>query len=335
MSSKRPKVKLVEPSPPPPKRTFFAVMLDFFRYLFAILWLVLTWLWRALRWLGIWLYRFLRWAVPPAARWTRSFVLWLLADRKRFAVALLFIAVAGMYVAYRAARFVQINSPINEHNDVFSQWFEGDPALAEKLMTIRNEPCPGAPFLLPANGFIGLYYADPRLPYSETHRHQGIDIFSPNDEPGKMPVVAAYDGYITRRTYWLSAMIERVPDDPLHPGRQIWLYYTHMAPADGSFSYIVDAFPLGSEEIFVKQGTLLGYTGNYAGAAGGISTHLHFSIVLDDGSGSYSNELYFENTVDSSRYLGMPVNYACAPNAAITCSSDPLCPEAILSAGGS
>src|SRR5690606_41026605 len=38
-------------------------------------------------------------------------------------------------------------------------------------------------------------------------------------------------------------------------------------------------------------------------------THLHFSIVRDDGSGHYTNELEFANTLDPSPYLGMEVHY--------------------------
>jgi hypothetical protein len=36
--------------------------------------------------------------------------------------------------------------------------------------------------------------------------------------------------------------------------------------------------------------------------------HLHFSIVLDDGQGSFRNELEFDNTLDPSPYLGLPLN---------------------------
>jgi murein DD-endopeptidase MepM/ murein hydrolase activator NlpD len=188
--------------------------------------------------------------------------------------------------------------------------------------------------VLPADGFIGLMYGDPRGPYSEVHRHQGIDIFSPT-EPGITPVYAAYDGYITREEGWTSALIERVPDDPLQPGRQIWLYYTHMATADGQSDFIEGAFPHGTHDVLVKQGTLLGYTGNYSGnPVSPVAVHLHFSIVLDNGQGGYRNELDFNNTVDPSRYLGMAVNYGCAFETPACMRSDPLCAGAVLGLGG-
>ena len=181
------------------------------------------------------------------------------------------------------------------------------------MVTTQQEACPGAPFILPAEGFIGLLYNDPRGPYSRSNPHQGIDIFSPDrNTPGLVPVYAAYDGFVHRESEWRSTLIQRVPEDPLQPNRQIWLYYTHMADRDGKAT-IVEAFEPGVRELFVEQGTLLGYTGNYNGvSAREIWVHLHFSIVKDDGHGAYTNELEFTNTIDPSAYLGMRVNYACS-----------------------
>jgi len=192
----------------------------------------------------------------------------------------------------------------------FVLWLQGDAVDRENLVTVQRDVCPGAPFVLPADGFIGLLYGDPRGPYSQTYPHQGIDIFS-NADPGVVAVYAAFDGYITREADWKSSLIMRLPDDPLRPGEQVWLYYTHMADEDGN-DFIVDTFPAGTQEKFVEQGTLLGYTGNYNGISPrDIWVHLHFSVVKDDGNGRYSNELDFDNTLDPSPYLGMAVNYAC------------------------
>ncbi|MBL1131268.1 MAG: M23 family metallopeptidase [Chloroflexi bacterium] len=198
----------------------------------------------------------------------------------------------------------------------FWQWATGDTAVRDQLVTVQPEVCPGAPFILPTDGFIGLLYNDPRGPYSARNPHQGIDIFS-NSAPGVTPVYAAYDGYITREDGWRSALIQRIPDDPLQPGRTLWLYYTHMAGQAGN-SFIDAAFPPGTQDKFVPQGTLLGYTGDYNGnSPRTIWVHLHFSIVLDDGHGRYLNELEFANTLDPSPYLGMNVNYACADGTAV------------------
>lgn len=208
-------------------------------------------------------------------------------------------------------------------SDRFRQWWLGDEEQRQALITTQRERCPGAPFVLPSDGFIGLLYGDPRGPYSAAAPHQGIDIFSPG-ERGQSPVYAAYDGYISRESTWRSALIQRVPDDPLQPDRTIWLYYAHMADPDGN-SFIEPAFPPGTSEVFVPQGTLLGYTGDYNGASlRPIGVHLHFSIVLDDGRGSYSNELEFANTLDPSPYLGMPLNHACA-GTTVGCVPSPAC----------
>ena len=161
--------------------------------------------------------------------------------------------------------------------------------------------CGDAPFLFPTTGYIGYLWGDV---FHFPHRHQGIDIFG-GTVPGEVPVYAAYDGFLTREAGWKSAVIIR-HDDPLHPGRTIWTYYTHMADPQGN-SFV--AFPPGTHDLFVKAGTLLGYQGNYSGnPLRPTGVHLHFSIVLDDGSGHYRNELKIENTLDPSPYLGIPVN---------------------------
>lgn len=163
---------------------------------------------------------------------------------------------------------------------------------------------PSAPFLFPTDGFIGYLWDDS---FRIGHRHQGIDIFG-GEPPGKTPVYAAYDGYLTRLSSWKSSLILRVPQDPLLPRRQIWLYYTHLADWDGN-SFILPDFPPGTRERFVRAGTLLGYQGNYSGdPLNPVGVHLHFSIVLDDGNGNFRNELDIRNTLDPSPYFGLPLN---------------------------
>ena len=233
-------------------------------------------------------------------------------------VLLLGLAAIGVYLLFRL-----LGDVADPQSERFRQWWQGDEAQRQALITTQRERCPGAPFVLPADGFIGLLYGDPRAPYSAAAPHQGIDIFSPG-EAGVTPVYAAYDGAITREAGWRSALIQRVPDDPLQPGRTIWLYYAHMADRDGN-SFIEPAFPPGVSELFVPQGTLLGYTGDYNGdSLRDIWVHLHFSIVLDDGRGGYTNELEFANTVDPSPYLGMSLHHACATDVP-ACTPDPTC----------
>jgi murein DD-endopeptidase MepM/ murein hydrolase activator NlpD len=160
------------------------------------------------------------------------------------------------------------------------------------------------PFLFPTDGYIGYLWDDSFRP---GHSHQGIDIFT-SESTGETPVYAAYDGYLSRLPDWKSSLIIRVPQDPLHPQRQIWLYYTHLADPEGN-SYIVKEFPTESSEIFIREGTLIGFQGNYSGTNGKpVGIHLHFSIVMDDGQGTYLNELKIQNTLDPSPYFDLPLN---------------------------
>lgn len=240
------------------------------------------------------------------------------------AVRVLLLVTAIVALAYAGLRIIGLMSSLNgSRAGQYWLWAKGDEAARADLVTVQREVCPGAPFILPADGFIGLLYADPNGPYSAKSPHQGIDIFS-NAEPGVVPVLAAYDGYIRREDGWRSALIQRIPDDPLVPGRQIWLYYAHMADEAGN-SFIDPAFPPGTNELYVERGTLLGYTGDYNGnALWDVWVHLHFSIVQDDGRGRYTNELEFANTIDPSPYLGLPVHYANG-GVPMECSSDPAC----------
>lgn len=167
-----------------------------------------------------------------------------------------------------------------------------------------NERCPESVFNMPTSGFIGFLWDDSFRP---GHHHSGLDIFS-GTEPGTTPVFAAMDGYLTRESDWISTIIIRIPQDPLNLQEQIWTYYTHMADKDGR-SFIEPTFPPGTREVFVEAGTLLGYQGNFSGTAGSpTGNHLHFSIVKDDGSGKYLNELEIENTIDPSPYFQISLN---------------------------
>ncbi len=225
------------------------------------------------------------------------------ARRLLITAVFIFITLAGGYLLYRAATYLN-----NPQGGAITQWATGDAAARADLITVQREACDGAPFILPADGFIGLLYADPRGPYSLLKPHQGIDIFS-EGTGGKTAVYAAYDGYVTRQSDWISTLIMRVPQDPLAPDEQIWLYYTHMADRDGN-DFIEPAFAPGTTDFFVEQGTLLGYTGDYNGSsARTVWVHLHFSIVKDDGNGRYLNELDFDNTKDPSPYFRMNMNY--------------------------
>jgi len=178
------------------------------------------------------------------------------------------------------------------------------PADNQKYVIQAGSRCANAPFIFPTTGMAGYLWDDSFKP---GHRHQGIDVFAGTDV-NVTPVISAYEGYLTRLPEWKSSVIVRVPDDPLQPGRQIWLYYTHMADANGN-SFISAEFPAGTSEQYIQAGTVLGRQGNYSGDPNNpVGVHLHFSVVQDDGLGHFKNELDINNTLDPSPYLGLPLN---------------------------
>lgn len=206
------------------------------------------------------------------------------------------IAAAGIYLYFTygrsSARTAQVIDYIR------------DPSTRPELRMSSGTKCGNAPFIFPTDGLIGFIWDDSFRP---GHRHSGLDIFGGRGL-GVTPVVAAYPGYLTRQPDWISTVIIRVPEDPLAPSRQVWVYYTHMADPNGN-SFVTSDFPPGTQEIFVEAGTLLGYQGNYSGDPNNpVGIHLHISIVEDDGLGNFKNELEIENTYDPSPYFGLPLN---------------------------
>ncbi|NJC96066.1 MAG: hypothetical protein C3F07_09165 [Anaerolineales bacterium] len=203
---------------------------------------------------------------------------------------------AGLYLfrTYRpnAARLLSFRAWIN------------DPASHPDWKLTAGSQCGSAPFIFPTDGFVGFLWGDSFRP---GHKHQGIDIFA-GTGIGVTRVIAAYPGYLTRLPDWKSTVIVRVPNDPLQPSRQIWLYYTHMADENGN-SFVSEEFPPGTIEQPIEAGTFLGYQGDYSGDPNNpTGIHLHFSIVEDDGNGGFKNELEINNTLDPSPYLGLPLN---------------------------
>ncbi len=229
---------------------------------------------------------------PPSRRLGRSVGL--------LASALILLLIVGGYLLYRGYR--PVGGRISRLRAYWS-----DPQRNAAWAIRMGERCGDAPFIVPTDGYIGFFWGDS---FRAGRVHQGLDIFGPTgpDGLGETPVVAAYDGYLTRAPDWRSAVIIRHPEDPLQAGRQIWTYYTHMADAEGD-SFIHPDFPPGTSEKFIRAGTLLGYQGNYSGnSSNPTGMHLHFSIVRDDGSGNFMNELDIENTLDPTPYLGIESN---------------------------
>jgi murein DD-endopeptidase MepM/ murein hydrolase activator NlpD len=217
---------------------------------------------------------------------------------KRFIYLLIFVAVVT------AAIYLYLAYGRGSERTAQTFAFFRDPASRPDLMMSSGTRCGDAPFIFPTDGLVGFIWNDSFRP---GNRHQGIDIFAGTDA-GLTPVIAAYPGYLRRLFDWKSSLILRVPSDPLEPGRQVWVYYTHLADQNGT-SFIVPDFPPGTSEVYVKAGTLLGYQGNYSGDPDNpVGVHLHISLVQDDGFGNFKNELKIENTYDPSPYFGLPLN---------------------------
>jgi hypothetical protein len=180
-----------------------------------------------------------------------------------------------------------------------SRWM-ANPTDDPALMIPAGSRCGEAPFIFPTDGVAGFIWGDSFRP---THKHQGVDIFS-GTAVGVTPIIAAYDGYLSRDVTWRSAVIMRVPRDPLNPNRQIWVYYTHMADPSGN-SFISSDFPPGTSEVFSSPHPLAQWAYRATRQTRGV--HLHISIVKDE-NGRFMNETDINNTYDPSPYFGMALN---------------------------
>jgi hypothetical protein len=190
------------------------------------------------------------------------------------------------------------------------------PAVSDGRVIQAGARCADAPLIFPTTGIAGFLWGDS---FRLGHRHPGVDIFA-GTGINVTPVVAAYPGFLTRLPDWKSTVIVRVPRDPLHSDRQIWVYYTHMADADGN-SFVSENFPPGTYDKPVQAGNFLGRQGDYSGDPNNpVGVHLHISIVKDEG-GRFMNELEIGNTYDPSPYFGLSLNGASGTNDAPLCSA--------------
>ena len=232
---------------------------------------------------------------------------------KQFLVGLAsLVLITALVISY----FLFLDPARARNRSMFVVQFIQNPQTHQDWVTPALSQCAGAPFLFPTTGLIGYLWDDS---FKAGHRHQGIDIFG-GTAPGQTAVYAAYDGYLSRPSDWKSTIIIRIASDPLHPSTQVWTYYTHMADLNGN-SFVSPQFQAGTSEEFVKAGTFLGFQGDYSGDPNNpVGVHLHFSIVRDDGSGHYTNELEIKNTLDPSLYLGYPLNAASNPDLPLTCT---------------
>lgn len=227
--------------------------------------------------------------------------MWLL-----FAAVVLLIAVGAVaWWVFRPAEFVTSGRVRRLQGWIY------DASLFPDWGIEMGQRCGDAPMLFPTTGFIGVEYGDSFRP---GHNHSGFDIFSPAGEENITPIIAAYDGYLTREADWFSTVIIQHPEftqeyPELAQGETLWTYYTHMGSTDGTMSFVSDEFPAGTYNKFVEAGTLLGFQGRWSGTPDSpTGLHLHFSIVKSTADGGFDDETDYRNTYDPVAFLGVERN---------------------------
>lgn len=227
---------------------------------------------------------------------------------------LVIVIVLGALIGLAVFAYRQFRRSASAHTPMVMDFIR-NPSNHQDWVIEAGTRCGDAPFIFPTTGMSGFLWGDT---FEPGHPHQGVDIFA-GTGVDITEVVAAYPGYLSRESDWKSSVIIRIPDDPLEPGRQIWVYYTHMADAAGNSS-ISSSFPPGTKEKYVEVGTVLGRQGNYSGTPNNpVGVHLHISIVHDDGNGRFKNELDQANTYDPSPYLGLRLNNSENPDQIPVC----------------
>jgi hypothetical protein len=154
--------------------------------------------------------------------------------------------------------------------------------------------CPGAVWRLPSDGALGVQW-----------REAGLDFLGQGNQ-GKVPVYAVADGLLTRLTEWTDA-VAIFHEDPLHPTKKVWSYYSGMAAANGTDSYVAPDFPLGATDIPVKAGQLLGYQGTWSGKPFWPRwLHVHFTVIRAEDQAEFPSELTLEEILeDPTPYLNV------------------------------
>ncbi|MGB8984895.1 MAG: hypothetical protein WCC12_23725 [Anaerolineales bacterium] len=153
--------------------------------------------------------------------------------------------------------------------------------------------CPQAAWRLPSDGRRGVQWNE-----------GGLDFFGQGNE-GRIPVYAVADGLLTRRDDWIDG-VAILHDDPLQAGKKVWSLYGDMAAANGTDSYVVEDFPLGSTGIPVKAGQLLGYQGSWSGTPSWPEwTHVYFILIRAPEGGGQPQNVGPDDILDPTPYLNL------------------------------
>ena len=114
---------------------------------------------------------------------------------------LVVITLIGLLLAFVAYRWLlpRFSDARSNSNPVIERWFTDPSSRPELTTTMNRTNCPAAFFSLPSDGLIGLLWDDPAPPYTVFNPHTGIDVFG-DGAAGTVPVYAAYDGLLSRRS---------------------------------------------------------------------------------------------------------------------------------------
>src|SRR6185503_8429147 len=151
--------------------------------------------------------------------------------------------------------------------------------------------CSGALWQLPSDGRLGVKWQD-----------DGLMFFGQGND-GQVPIYAVADGLLWRPEGWTDGVIIE-HDDPLEAGKKIWTFYGGMSSADASESFVVEEFPLGSKNIPVKAGQLLGYQGSWSGnPQWPMWIHVQFGLVR--ATGNFPETFNNFTILNPSQHLGL------------------------------
>jgi hypothetical protein len=100
-----------------------------------------------------------------AHTWNWGLVTLKLISRRLGWVVVVLVGTVLLGVAAYLALLVYSSGRSNSLTPI-ERWFT-DSTARPALTTRQRTPCPGAPFLLPSDGLIGLLWSDPALPYTD------------------------------------------------------------------------------------------------------------------------------------------------------------------------
>lgn len=163
----------------------------------------------------------------------------------------------------------------------------------ERKPVVEFDSCQGAEWKAPSAANLGIQLRD-----------GGIDLFGQGNE-GKIPVYAVADGLLTRLLDRSDAVAIQI-EDPLQPGRKIWVLYDGMASADGRKSYISEEF-LTASAVPVKAGHLIGYQGTWSGKPNW-SMWVHVRLIVADIGDQLPGSVTSMTFLDPALYLGLALD---------------------------